>query len=542
MNDHSVAHHEYVIIGSGPAGLQMSYFLKRRGRDHVVLERNDEVGSFFSAFPRHGQLISINKVETGFSDRNLNLRWDWNSLLTYEDYKPFKEYDLRYFPAASSYVTYLKDFANAQNLPVQFDAEVHSVSRASDGVFHLMLSNDKRLTCDYLVVATGFAKSHIPSFPGIEHTVDYRDMSLEIEDYRGKKVLIIGKSNSAFETADHLNDVTQSMHLISPDPVKLAWQSHYVGNLRAVNSRILDTYQLKAQNTLIDGHIEKVEKHDGKLVATIKYIHAMVSGVTLPVDIIITCTGFKVDTSIFDDSCRPDLCHNGKFPDLTSEWESSNVGKLYFLGPLMHGRDYRKTFSGFVHGYRYNIESLDRILSQKYHDVAMPKTRFECKGEGLPTKILERIHTSANLFQQPKFLCDVVHFAPDGMGCDYFSGMPLDYIFDAKLFSVSDKFMTITMEYGEQHHADPFALGKYPSKASESNFLHPVLRVYEQSVLVTSFHLMEDLENYWYQPIFLESLATFFQDELGWRDLDGDKFRPAPPPDYESAGRAIPFG
>jgi len=51
--------HQYVIIGAGPAGLQLSYFLQRAGADYVTLEREDAPAQFFRRYPRHRRLISL---------------------------------------------------------------------------------------------------------------------------------------------------------------------------------------------------------------------------------------------------------------------------------------------------------------------------------------------------------------------------------------------------------------------------------------------------------------------------------------------------
>ena len=66
-------HHDYLIIGAGPAGLQLGYFLDCQQRDYLILERSDNPGSFFRKFPRHRQLISINKIHTGVEDPEVNL-------------------------------------------------------------------------------------------------------------------------------------------------------------------------------------------------------------------------------------------------------------------------------------------------------------------------------------------------------------------------------------------------------------------------------------------------------------------------------------
>lgn len=39
--------YDYCVIGAGPAGLQMGYFLGKAGRDYIILERSQHAGEFF---------------------------------------------------------------------------------------------------------------------------------------------------------------------------------------------------------------------------------------------------------------------------------------------------------------------------------------------------------------------------------------------------------------------------------------------------------------------------------------------------------------
>src|SRR5205823_14466423 len=126
------------------------------------------------------------------------------------------------------------------------------------------------------------------------------------------------------ETADNLVETTAAIHLASPSPVRLAWKTHFVGHLRAVNNNVLDSYQLKSQNTIIDANIERIQRQDGKLIVTICYTHAEGQRIHIPVDRVITCTGFRFNDAIFDDTCKPKLAIGDKMAALTSEWESEN--------------------------------------------------------------------------------------------------------------------------------------------------------------------------------------------------------------------------
>jgi hypothetical protein len=63
---------------------------------------------------------------------------------------------------------------------------------------------------------------------------------------------------------------------------------------------------------------------------------------------------------------------NGKYPVLTSEYESISVPGLYFAGALGHGKDYKRSAGGFIHGFRYTTRFLFRTLATKYFGAAWP--------------------------------------------------------------------------------------------------------------------------------------------------------------------------
>ena len=49
---------QYLIIGAGPAGLQLGYFFEKTGRDYLILEAGDAPGTYFRSIPGHRTLIS----------------------------------------------------------------------------------------------------------------------------------------------------------------------------------------------------------------------------------------------------------------------------------------------------------------------------------------------------------------------------------------------------------------------------------------------------------------------------------------------------
>ena len=180
-------HHEYCIVGSGPGGVQLGIFMARGKDDFVILERGPKSGMFFEKYPRHRTLISINKVYTGNSNVENNLRHDWNSLVVDEDKMLFKHWSKDYFPHADTIPKYLNTVSHHYGLDkyTKYNTTVTRVSKVKEGKgkFQLVLNGKKEntMTCDKLIMATGLSKNNVgdfsekaPNIPGIELIEDYR--------------------------------------------------------------------------------------------------------------------------------------------------------------------------------------------------------------------------------------------------------------------------------------------------------------------------------------------------------------------------------
>ncbi|MFD4671800.1 NAD(P)-binding domain-containing protein [Lentzea sp. NPDC058450] len=167
---------EYLVVGAGPAGLQMGRFLHDSGRDYLIVEAGPEPASFFRKFPRHRVLST-----------------DDNSLF---DGVPFARYSKRAFPGADDLVRYLEDFARP--LHIRYNTRVSDVD--AFGARHV-------------IVATGM-RPHLPGIPGVEHAETYATASTDPTAYAGKRVLIIGRGPSAFETADNIATTARLTHTV----------------------------------------------------------------------------------------------------------------------------------------------------------------------------------------------------------------------------------------------------------------------------------------------------------------------------------------
>ena len=510
---------DYLIVGAGPASLQLAYCLDKAGRDYLVLEAGETPGTFFTKFPRHRTLISNNKVHTGFTDHERNLRWDWNSLLCDEPKLLLKHYTSRYFPPADVFVRYLRDFAAHYRLNIRCNARASRIWRTAEGEFHVEESSGTVHRCRRLIIAAGVTQLYIPPIPGVELAERYTEVSVDPQDFVNQRVLIIGKGNSAFETADNLLESAAIIHLASPHSVQMAWKTHFVGHVRAVNNNTVDTYQLKSQNAILDCCIDAIAREGDRYKVSVSYQHAHGEREELYYDRVILCTGFRFDSSLFDASCRPELAINDRFPRQTSAWESTNVPGLYFAGTLTQQRDFKKTTSGFIHGFRYNAQALGRILERRYHGSEWPRRLLPRDAEAMTRALIERANRSSALWQQFGFLADVLAIRPGDAEVRYFEDVPVAYAHESDLVRDGDYYLMI-LEYGDIHDLDLInPKGDYrPERHDVANAhlspgLHPIVRHYRQGEQVSVHHVLEDLYGEWLEEVHTEPLLAYLRRE-----------------------------
>jgi thioredoxin reductase len=510
---------DYLIIGAGPAGLQLAQELGAAGHEYLVLESGKAPGTFFSRFPRHRQLISINKPHTGTDDPELNLRMDWNSLLSPDGDLLFTRYSERYFPGADDLLRYLADYAKRFDLRIDYETTATRVTRAADDEpFAVADSRGRAHLARRLIVATGVSKPYIAPIPGIELAEQYETVPVDPRGFTDQRVLIIGKGNSALETADNLVETAAVIHVAGPGSMRMAWRTHYVGHLRAVNNNFLDTYQLKSQNAILDGTVLSIGR-DGEGMFTVRFSFSRANETVkeLRYHRVIACTGFRFDAGIFDDSCRPALVHKDRFPRITSAYEAEGVPGMYVAGTITQPRDFKRGTSGFIHGFRYGVRALHNILQLRYHQVPWPSEPVPGTAPGITDAVLARVNRTSALYQQFGVLGDVV-LRPGNGDARYLEEVPVDFVRDGGLGRPSEgvDVLVVTLEYGPDHdQVDPFDVSVArvaqddAERALDAAYLHPVVRLYRNGDLVATHHVAENLENEWDRPAHHDPLTAF---------------------------------
>ena len=120
----------------------MGYFMEQAGRDYLILEGGPHAAMFFSHKPRHRRLNSFNKRFNWFPEKEFNLRFDWNTLLTHDYSFTFRDYSTELYPLADDIVRYINDYIEHFAIKVQYNTRIGHVSRDPETKHFILTTTD----------------------------------------------------------------------------------------------------------------------------------------------------------------------------------------------------------------------------------------------------------------------------------------------------------------------------------------------------------------------------------------------------------------
>jgi len=363
--------YQAVVIGSGPGGLQTSYYLRRYGIRHALISSDDAPGGMFRRYPIFQRLISWSKLHAPADRTDEHYQWyDWNSLLSDDPAQrslaPTFMDGTSYFPARDEMENQLVAFTDAAGIACRYGCTWESTRQTDDGRF-VVTTSDGDYTTDVVIVATGMAEPWKPTtIEGIEDVPHYVDLESP-DNYKGQSVFLIGKRNSGFELADGLLPWARQIILASPRPVRMSVLVHSSAAARARYIQPYEDHVLGGGNSVLDAAIEKVERTE-----TGFHIHAQ--GTTTPgemvfeVDKVIAATGFTTPLGDLRD-LGVKTFYQDRLPSQTPFWGSTTVPGVHFAGTITQGAIGLKKYghpsgSSAVHGFRYNARVLARHLAE----------------------------------------------------------------------------------------------------------------------------------------------------------------------------------
>jgi len=190
---------ETIVIGGGQAGLACSYFLTKKNRDHIVLEKSANPGNVWRAD-----------------------RWDSFTLLTpnWAFQLPGDEYsgpNPEGFMPREEIIEHFDRYVERYQLPIQYQTQVTSVELHSGDRRYQVKTGNTILFADHVIIATGLFQT--PKLPGFHQTISADILQLHSGQYRNPQslppgaVLLVGSGQSGCQITDELVEQGRKVYL-----------------------------------------------------------------------------------------------------------------------------------------------------------------------------------------------------------------------------------------------------------------------------------------------------------------------------------------
>jgi thioredoxin reductase len=421
--------YDVVVVGSGPGGLQTAYYLARYGVDHALITADDSPGGMFRKWPIFQRLLSWTKPDAPFPRDSREYEWyDHNSLIADEPalrgLVPEAMDRTWAVPSRPEMEAGLALFVERAGLRIRYGCRWESTRREEDGRI-VLTTSDGEYRCRAAVFAIGVTAPWKPPIPGLESVPHYAE-TRDASEYANKRVIVIGKRNSAFEIAQGLLHWARRVTLVSPRPVDT---THLA--LSSVSAR----YLLPMEDSSVGGGTYIVDAAVESIGPSPEGFRVKAMGTTRPGDYDLQCgatiaaTGFKMPLLDLE-SLGVRMVAQGRIPALTPMFESAGAPGIFFAGNASQGAPGLKkhgvgSVSAVVRGLRYNARILAEHLAERL--VAYERPRPPLAEDEVVPFLAAELAQAPELWTQKGYLCRVV-----GLEGPFDDGIqPLEHFLDA---------------------------------------------------------------------------------------------------------------
>ncbi|KMK77523.1 flavin-containing monooxygenase [Alkalihalobacillus pseudalcaliphilus] len=281
--------YDVIIVGAGQAGIAVSQKLKKENIKHLMIDSSERVGDQWRA--RYHSLV----------------------LFTPRDYSSLPDLKMKgknnTYPTKDEVADYLEQYVEHFNLPIALGIQVTLIEKEKN-MFLLHTSNGVYQSKKVVIASGAFKDPFIPlSLQGSQikhiHSSGYKN----INDIKGKKVLIVGGGNSGVQIASELA-LTKEVYLAVSQKIKympltlfnksIFYWINKLKFLHAGKDTIKGKIMQKRQDPIF-GYESKVLINKGKIKVKPRVDQLINNKVIfsdkseLEIDTILWCTGFKSD-------------------------------------------------------------------------------------------------------------------------------------------------------------------------------------------------------------------------------------------------------
>jgi thioredoxin reductase len=341
----------------------------------------------------------------------------------------------------------LRAFAERAGVPVRYRCRWESTRYDEDGI--VLGTTDGEYRARTVVIATGMTEPWAPPVPGLELEHHYVRVTAEPEQYRDRRVVIVGKRNSAFEVGEALvRRGVRELTLVSPRPPDLGRLAR--SPLRPWYLTPYDEHVRGAPGRyVLDASVDRVERLEGGY-----RVHALdptrSEPLLLDTDVVIAATGFRAPLADLPQLGLATV-GDGRLPALTPYWESVSLPGVYFAGNITQAAaGIRKhgvaSLSSMVCGFRYNARVLARRIAEAVFSVVPERPRLE--SAAVRPFVLAELAHGPELAMQKGYLARVLSVGPEGALDD--GVQPLEVFVDGARDGVA-----VTLEFDETETIRP---------------------------------------------------------------------------------------
>ncbi|WP_022798715.1 YpdA family putative bacillithiol disulfide reductase [Thermus islandicus] len=316
---------DVLVVGAGPVGLAAALFAKRLGLSHLVLERGTVAETLYR-FPR----------DLVFFSEGRNLEIGGHPLVS-QGPKPTRKEALLYYQRV----------AEREGLRVRTYTEAVRLE-GQEGGFRVLargLRGEEVFQARYLVVATGyFGRPNRLGVPGEElpHVLHRYE---EAAAFFGRKVAVVGGSNSAVEAALDLFRAGAQVSLV-----------HRGARVRpSVKYWLLPDFENRVKEGAIQAVMEAVVE---AITEEGLWLKRPWGREFLPADFVLVQIGYRAEDGLLREA---GVAYEGERPRLSPEWETSIPG-LFAIGSCAFGPDTR---SVFIENGRAHAEAALKAIARR---------------------------------------------------------------------------------------------------------------------------------------------------------------------------------